>query len=406
MLIKQADDKQSLLDELNTLIDHPDVLADIKPRLRDERNRRLAGLKGERDSTYEIDFHFKSNKNWAVIHDLRLEHDGRVAQIDHLLINRFLEILVVETKHYNASVDINDQGEFTLIYGSQRYEGIASPIEQNERHIKVLKDVLPTLKLPKRLGITLRPSFTNIVLLHPKAIIKRSPKFDSQAVIKADQLRTWINKSIDQESLLVTLRGAMNLVSADTVMEVAEQLAACHCPLKPDFRARFGLPAELAPRTAREAALQTLDHAVDKARRDAGLPPDESKAACADCGVALTLAVQQFCRDNTERFEYKLVCMNCQKNYRRVRRADSSTLAEAAVSLASVNSESHSQASEPPAAYVVEPVATAKQPKPAKPRHCDVCGAEVDAKVVAFCRFNKGRFGGKVVCRECQAGAV
>src|SRR3546814_3580528 len=52
------------------------------------RNRR-AGLKGERDSAYLIDFDYASSPNWAVIHDLRLEHGGRTAQIDHLLINRW-----------------------------------------------------------------------------------------------------------------------------------------------------------------------------------------------------------------------------------------------------------------------------------------------------------------------------
>lgn len=38
---------------------------------------------------------YKDSQNWAVIHDLRIEHRGRVAQIDHLLIN--------PKKHFQAT---------------------------------------------------------------------------------------------------------------------------------------------------------------------------------------------------------------------------------------------------------------------------------------------------------------
>ncbi len=61
-------------------------------------------------AAYEIDFHHKASRNWAVIHDLRLEYRGRVAQIDHLLINRWLEFWVCESKHFSEGVAINEQG--------------------------------------------------------------------------------------------------------------------------------------------------------------------------------------------------------------------------------------------------------------------------------------------------------
>jgi hypothetical protein len=45
-----------------------------------------------------------------VIHDHRIEHRGRVAQIDHLLINRFLDIFVLESKNYDYGVKISEEG--------------------------------------------------------------------------------------------------------------------------------------------------------------------------------------------------------------------------------------------------------------------------------------------------------
>jgi hypothetical protein len=48
----------------------------------------------------------------AVIHDLRLDIDGRVAQIDHLLIHRSLNCFVLETKQVHAGLKITETGEF------------------------------------------------------------------------------------------------------------------------------------------------------------------------------------------------------------------------------------------------------------------------------------------------------
>ena len=61
-------------------------------------------MKGEAEAAYEMEFHYGASKNWMVLHDLRLECEGRVAQIDHLLLNRFLEIYVCESKRFSEGV--------------------------------------------------------------------------------------------------------------------------------------------------------------------------------------------------------------------------------------------------------------------------------------------------------------
>src|SRR4051812_4385016 len=67
-----------------------------RARLQGELAKRRAGDHGEREAAYYIDFHLKAARNWAVIHDFRIQCKGRVAQIDHLIISRVLEIYVVE----------------------------------------------------------------------------------------------------------------------------------------------------------------------------------------------------------------------------------------------------------------------------------------------------------------------
>jgi len=123
LLIKSADDKQPQIDALEALLARSDVDAQTRRRIEQEVRMIRAGASGERDATYEIEFHLATNKNQMTIHDLRIECDGRVAQIDHLIINRLLDIWVCESKHFAEGVAINEHGEWVAFYGS-RPQGI------------------------------------------------------------------------------------------------------------------------------------------------------------------------------------------------------------------------------------------------------------------------------------------
>ena len=112
MQIKLADDKQPQLDALEALLTRPDVDGATRRRIEQEIRMIRAGVSGEREAAYEIEFHLGSHKNQMTIHDLRIECDGRVAQIDHLIINRLLDIWVCESKHFAEGVAINDHGEW------------------------------------------------------------------------------------------------------------------------------------------------------------------------------------------------------------------------------------------------------------------------------------------------------
>ncbi|UJM89511.1 NERD domain-containing protein [Rhodanobacter denitrificans] len=172
MLIKKADDHSEELAELErlTMTGRGDAAIHAKKELAIRR----AGVKGETESAYLIDFHFGSSTNWTVIHDLRIEYDGRVAQIDHLLINRWMECYVLETKHFRDGVKITEDGEFMRWNGFKHtFEGMPSPLEQNDRHIAVLRDAMKAIDLPTRLGIRIQLAFQSLVLVSPTARIDR-----------------------------------------------------------------------------------------------------------------------------------------------------------------------------------------------------------------------------------------
>src|SRR3546814_933781 len=112
-----------------------------------------------------------------------------------------MDVYVLEHKHFHAGIKITEDGEFLRWNNYQKtYEGMASPLEQNERHIQVLKDVMAQIELPTRLGVRIPPSLQSFVLVGPEAKIYRPKRFDASRVVKADQLKKAIWRDFDNEN--------------------------------------------------------------------------------------------------------------------------------------------------------------------------------------------------------------
>lgn len=304
MIIKTVDSKQEEIKVLSLLM-KSELSSKQRSLVKRELTSVISGAKGEEDSAYYIDFHFGRSKNWAVIHDLRLEHEDQVAQIDHLLINRLFDIYVLESKNYSYGIRITPDGDFQAYY-EDRYFGIPSPVEQNKMHIHLLERFLRDHELlSKRAGISIRPRFKNFILVSPKSIIKRPSKkeFDTSMVIKADTLRTRIDKEVDKSNPIVDMTSLTKLSSSSTIQEFARKLAVYHRPLKIDYRAKFGIYSPSSP------------NSEGKVR-----PGDEkhksiitSKYLCVRCKKPISEKVAKFCLDNKTRFGGKLYCFDCQK---------------------------------------------------------------------------------------------
>lgn len=231
MLIKQTDDHSEELAQLERLA--KSGADELAKRAAKDLAIRKAGIKGELESAYQIDFHYAASPNWAVIHDLRLAHNGRVAQVDHLLINRWMECYVLESKHFNAGIKITEEGEFMRWNDYKRtYEGMPSPLLQNERHVAVLRDAMNMLDLPTRLGMRINFAFQTFVLISASARIDRPKMFDTGRVIKADQIKERIWRDIDKANPLITIAKTAKIVAGETVRQVAQQLADLHQPIK------------------------------------------------------------------------------------------------------------------------------------------------------------------------------
>lgn len=304
MLIKSADEKDSQIATLRALANRSDVLPDVRKRIEQEIRNIQAGVKGEKEAAYEIGFHCGNSQNWMVLHDLRLELEGRVAQIDHLVINRLLEMYVCESKHFSEGIAVNEQGEFSAFWEHKPY-GVASPIEQNKKHMLVLERLFETglVKLPTRMGFSITPKIKNLVLVSKNARITR-PKstFEGmECIIKNDQFSSHIDKEMAQMSPLMLTK----VVGCDTLKDLAEKIALQHKPIEINWEGKFGL-SKPAPLTV--SSTQTTPPLTD------ATTSESKRYFCIACGKAVTSTVASFCWSNKTKFSGKVFCMNCQKN--------------------------------------------------------------------------------------------
>lgn len=313
MLLKSADDKENQITILKNLLSHEKISPEKKQRIDKELRNLKTGIETEKKAAYELDFYFGQSKKTIILHDLRLEIEGRVAQIDHLIFTRLFEVYVLETKTFSAGLAINSVGEFSTVYDGKAV-GIPSPIEQNARHVAVLRDAFKLIGLPTRLGVPIMPTFVPVVLVSPKAVITRSESkdLDLTSVIKLDQFKSWYMKKLDNPIRPKDFVDILKVSSFDTIKRLAEKLVELHIPGRIDYIRRFDLAETLlrrTPVTATAARLQQSSPEKPVTDNDTG------KRFCAGCNTVIADVVAKFCLSNFGRFKGQTYCRPCQAKY-------------------------------------------------------------------------------------------
>jgi hypothetical protein len=215
MTIKSPSDKESQIAELRSLLSRLDLTPEKIRQIEQEIRNIGSGFAGEKEAALYIDEKLGESRNWAVIHDLRLEYQHDSAQIDHLIINRLMEILVCETKRFSEGITINEHGECSSVYKGEK-RGIPSPFVQNQHHILFLRRFLEAgvVKLPTRLGFPIKPSIKSLVLIATRAVIERPkakiPGIDT--LIKSDQFGLVFDQTINRGGNLAKVIGRDALI--------------------------------------------------------------------------------------------------------------------------------------------------------------------------------------------------
>ena len=240
MLLKDIDSKTEEINQLKNLLNlskNPKQQALIKADLARVTN----GYKAEKDNAYYLDFGFKDNAHNILLHDIRIEHEGKVAQIDHIIVNRF-GIEVLESKSFIGTLTINGDGSLDVAYGN-KVQTFPNPIEQNNRHIKILSDYIKAhIKLPSNLKLFGIPT-SSTVLINPKTTITNNtlPK----GFERADSFSTKRNEAIEKMGAVKVFKSLGCIMKIDRAKEIAEFLVKHHKPKIYDYAKKYPIKKEI-----------------------------------------------------------------------------------------------------------------------------------------------------------------
>lgn len=230
-----------------------------------------------------------------------------MAQIDHLLINRFLDVFVLESKNFYYGIKVTPEGEF-LVWNGKAYQAIESPIEQNNRHVLALSTSVEDRNLaPRRLGFAIPVTYHNVVLISPtsKIIRPESAPFDLSALQKADAFTSAADKMMEKKSILE----APKIIGSDTLFEFAAKLARLHRPGSFNYAAKFGVHETALPQAATPTVEPPMpaEQATTSLPMVAEAPVAYAQPACRECG-GVNLLIQ------FGKFGYYFKCADCSGN--------------------------------------------------------------------------------------------
>lgn len=202
VFLKNSNAAEEQLQELQNIREHYDLSKQDEDRIDRDILLVKAGIEGEKRILFELE---NADMNLVVLHDLCLKNKaGQTAQIDFFLITpRFRILLECKNLYGNITIDRNGQFIRTISYGKRYWkEGLDSPITQNERHLKIYRDVMEeTIANPiQRFNFTkvLFNGFhkSYVVLANAKTVLndRYAPKEIRDQVIRADQLISTLKK--------------------------------------------------------------------------------------------------------------------------------------------------------------------------------------------------------------------
>ncbi len=310
MILKPREDRNASIATLERLMAHPAATRHDIVHLREQIDAIIKGDLSEGKAAIEMETHWGHSPNHIIIHDLRIEHDGLVAQIDHLLINRLLDVWVLESKRLANGIKVQDNGECLTFIG--RFpKAIDSPIEQNRRHVKMLDRLFASgaIPLPKRMGFTLKPKLRNLVLIAEGRITRpKAPVTGIESLIRTDQLFAHIQRINDSGNVLDIAK----LIGQDTLMALGKAMVDMHRPIEFDWERRFRLSAPPMPPAPAAPKVVQLHPAAPSTPAPATTGPRPPAGQCGDCQAPVSSGVKTYCRKNPEQLNGRILCMNCQ----------------------------------------------------------------------------------------------
>ncbi len=152
---------------------------------------------------------FLSSKRYIVLNNVMLESKGRTAQIDHIIVSIY-GIFVIETKNYVGNIYGNETSKIFTQFAGNKKNQFYSPIQQNEKHVRVLREVIKN-NIP----------FYNLVV------------FGNDATLKVETNHC---KVINQNQMISAIKSKHTPIIDETMMQMIAQRILYHNIVDKDMR--------------------------------------------------------------------------------------------------------------------------------------------------------------------------
>lgn len=306
----------------------------LSPRQKQSAISQLAGLQAEKDMAYHLKVFFADRDAFAVFNNLKIEHNGLTAQIDHLVLTRWTAYFI-ESKSVSQVITVNEHGEWGRLY-NRRFSPIESPIEQSRRHKETLFSFMQEHRqqfMGKLLGM--QKNFAHFLTPKPYVAISTRGQIQGRGrsqfkeVMKADQIANDIlahHKALDISVLGILSPTATDAQTAafnkKEFAAALQFLLASDKSISPEdqvdsFAAQAPSRAEDSEAKEREASAEELGE--DTAAAEVSASPAARQFKCRKCqSEALCVAHGPYgyylkCRDCGGNTPIAESCAKCQE---------------------------------------------------------------------------------------------
>lgn len=241
MILKTKDPIQPQIDILQSLYDNSNSESQKSLILKDLQSLKK-GFESEKQNAYYIDFYLKKRASSFVLHDIRIEHNGLSAQIDHIIISR-LGIELLESKSFAGVLTINEDTSLSVNYNGA-IKSFPSPIEQNKRHIKVLRDFLDdNIELNKLINLLGGIEISSTVLIDPKTVVKNKALPDG--FYRADIFMSKRDEEVEKTPFFEALKSLAKITTIDTTKKIAQIIKDAHKPIEFDYTKKYKISKQV-----------------------------------------------------------------------------------------------------------------------------------------------------------------
>jgi ssDNA-binding Zn-finger/Zn-ribbon topoisomerase 1 len=250
----------------------------------------VAGRRAEEQMAHYLKRFFGGSPEVDVLNYLRIDLQGEVAQMDHLVLHPF-GLTIVESKSVAGSVQIKDDGQWIRWFNKQP-QGMRSPVTQARMQAMLLRELLA--RTVKQKGFFDAVDFDVLVAISDSGTIQWPSSGSLPEVCKADQVPEKVLEKVEQRRV-----AGAGMLSSERRRAISDFLRSIHLPLQQE------MAPESAPSQETGATPAAVNEEAKPQEKEVGarLPAK----ACKHCGGA-DLDAQY------GKFGYYFACKACEKN--------------------------------------------------------------------------------------------